>query len=72
MLNVYPVKTDEDIEIAKMLFVEYVEFLKGLRYLEGSNQSLLKNFMRRPGGYVNIFKLYSSIVRLIEACYTVD
>ncbi len=28
MLNIYPVKTDEDIEIAKMLFVEYVEFLK--------------------------------------------
>lgn len=28
MLKIYPVKTDEDIEIAKMLFIEYVEFLK--------------------------------------------
>ena len=28
MLKIYPVKTEEDIEIAKTLFVEYVEFLK--------------------------------------------
>ena len=28
MLKIYPVKTDEDIRIAKTLFVEYVEFLK--------------------------------------------
>jgi len=28
MLKIYPAKTDEDIWIAKMLFVEYVEFLK--------------------------------------------
>jgi putative acetyltransferase len=28
MLKIYPVKTDEDIEVAKVLFIEYIEFLK--------------------------------------------
>ncbi len=32
MLKIYPVKTDEDIEIAKRLFIEYVEFLKVVLY----------------------------------------
>jgi GNAT superfamily N-acetyltransferase len=32
MLKIYPVKTNEDIAIAKMLFIEYVEFLKEVLY----------------------------------------